>query len=143
MKGREERQAVIRDVVRNESVHTQRSLVEHLREHGFVCTQATISRDISEMGLQKLPEGVYVLPEDLHLQRMVHDMVRSVRRAGNLVVVKAASGTAQGVAAALDSADLPCVLGSVAGDDTILVIASDEAAGESLEAMIQRLRGMA
>ena len=92
------------------------------------------------MGLQKLPEGTYVLAEDLHLQRMVHDLVDEVRRAGNLVVIKSASGTAQGVAAALDSADLPDILGSVAGDDTIIVVAASEEDGEAFEGMINRLK---
>ncbi len=140
MKQRNDRQSVIRDIVRNEGVRTQRTLVERLREQGFGCTQATVSRDIGEMGLQKLPEGTYVLAEDLHLQRMVHDLVDEVRRAGNLVVIKSASGTAQGVAAALDSADLPDILGSVAGDDTIIVVAASEEDGEAFEGMINRLK---
>ena len=92
------------------------------------------------MGLHKLPEGVYVLAEDLHLQRMVRDLVVDVRRAGNLVVIHASSGTAQGVAAALDAAELPDILGSVAGDDTILVVAATEEDGSAFEAMIERLR---
>ncbi len=140
MKKRNDRQSAIREIVRSEGIRTQRALVERLRERGFNCTQATISRDIGEMGLRKLPEGVYVLAEDLHLQRMVHDLVTDVRRAGNLIVVRASSGTAQGVAAALDSADLPDILGSVAGDDTILVVAASEEEGMAFESMIERLR---
>lgn len=139
IKKRSDRQGVIRDIVRESSVRTQRSLVEELRARGFECTQATVSRDITEMGLQKLPEGTYVLPEDLRLQRMVHDMVVDVSRAGNLVVIHAMSGAAQGVAAALDTAGLPGILGSVAGDDTILVIASDDEHGASFEGMVRRL----
>lgn len=140
MKKRNDRQTAIRDIVRNEGVRTQRALVDALYARGFSCTQATVSRDITEMGLHKLPEGVYVLAEDLHLQRMVRDLVVDVRRAANLVVIHAASGTAQGVAAALDSAELPDILGSVAGDDTILVVAASEEDGASFEAMIGRLR---
>lgn len=140
MKKRNDRQTAIREIVRSEGIRTQRALVERLRERGFNCTQATISRDIGEMGLHKLPEGVYVLAEDLHLQRMVHDLVTDVRRAGNLIVIRASSGTAQGVAAALDSADLPDILGSVAGDDTILVVAASEEEGMAFEGMIERLR---
>ena len=139
MKKRNDRQSVIRQIVRTEGVRTQRALVEKLRDHGFSCTQATVSRDITEMGLRKLPEGNYVLAEDLHLQRMVHDLVVDVRRANNLVVVKASSGTAQGVAAALDSAELPGILGSVAGDDTILVVTASDEEGEQFEKMINRL----
>lgn len=136
---RGERQDAIRQIVRTDGVRTQRGLVERLHEMGFACTQATVSRDIAEMGLRKLPEGVYVLAEDLHLQRMVHDLVADVRRAGNLVIVRASSGTAQGVAAALDAANLPGILGSVAGDDTILVVTGDEELGEQFERMINRL----
>ena len=139
MRKRNDRQSAIRQIVRTESVRTQRVLVDRLHEAGFKCTQATVSRDITEMGLRKLPEGNYVLAEDLHLQRMVHDLVVDVCRAGNLVVVHASSGTAQGVAAALDSAELPGILGSVAGDDTILVVAADEEQGVKFEKMMERL----
>ena len=141
MRGREERQAAIRDIVRTEAVQTQRDIVDFLSERGYACTQATVSRDIAEMGLCKLPEGIYVLAEDLRLQRMVRDLVTSVEHANNLVVVKASTGTAQGVAAALDAAELYDVLGSVAGDDTILLVARSEEAAVSFEKMIQRLRG--
>ena len=139
-KKRNGRQDAIREIVRNKNVRTQRMLVDELKTFGFDCTQATVSRDIADMGLRKLPEGVYVLAEDLHLQRMVRDLVGDVRRAGNLVVIRSASGTAQGVAAALDSADMPEVLGSVAGDDTILVVVSCEEEGERFEHFINRLR---
>ncbi len=140
MKKRNDRQSAIRDIVRSEVIRTQRTLVSRLRDRGFTCAQATISRDISEMGLRKLSEGAYVLAEDLHLQRMVHDLVVDVRRAGNLVIIHASSGTAQGVAAALDSAEFPEILGSVAGDDTILVVAANDDEGLVFEDMINRLK---
>ncbi|TLM98149.1 MAG: hypothetical protein FDZ75_03035, partial [Actinobacteria bacterium] len=126
MRKRQLRQDAIRRIVRGERVKTQRALVDRLKELGFDCTQATVSRDITEMGLRKLPEGVYVLAEDLHLQRMVSDLVNDVKRTANLVLVKAQSGTAPGVAAALDAAELEGILGSVSGDDTILVITETE-----------------
>ena len=141
MKRRNSRQDAIREIVRGKTIRTQRGLVDELQAMGYACTQATVSRDIADMGLRKLPEGVYVLAEDLHLQRMVHDLVTDVRRAGNLVVIRASSGTAQGVAAALDSADLPDILGSVAGDDTILAVAATEEDGAAFEGMINRLKG--
>ncbi len=141
MRKRRERQEAIRRIVRAERVRTQRALVERLRDQGFVCTQATVSRDITEMGLKKLPEGVYVLAEDLHLQRMISDLVLDVQRSGNLVLVKAAAGTAPGVAAALDAASLEDILGSVAGDDTILVITTTEASGSLLVDTINKFRG--
>jgi transcriptional regulator of arginine metabolism len=92
------------------------------------------------MGLRKLPEGIYVLAEDQHLQRMVSDLVSGVARANNLVLVKAQPGTAPGIAAAIDAAELPEVVGSLAGNDTILVVASTDEAGESFESLINKLR---
>ena len=133
------RQDAIRDIVRNKDVRTQRVLVDELRAMGFDCTQATVSRDIANMGLRKLPEGIYVLAEDLHLQRMVSELVTGVLRTDNLVMIKAQPGTASGIAAAVDAAELPDVLGSLAGNDTILVIAQTAEDGERLEALINKL----
>lgn len=138
-KKRNGRQVAIRDIVRNKDVRTQRVLVDELRAMGFDCTQATVSRDIADMGLRKLPEGIYVLAEDLHLQRMVSELVTGVLRTDNLVMIKAQPGTASGIAAAVDAAELPDVLGSLAGNDTILVIAQTAEDGERLEALINKL----
>lgn len=138
-KKRNGRQDAIRDIVRNKDVRTQRVLVDELRAMGFDCTQATVSRDIADMGLRKLPEGIYVLAEDLHLQRMVSELVTGVLRTDNLVMIKAQPGTASGIAAAVDAAELPDVLGSLAGNDTILVIALTAEDGERLEALINKL----
>ena len=138
-KKRNGRQDAIRDIVRNKDVRTQRVLVDELRAMGFDCTQATVSRDIADMGLRKLPEGIYVLAEDLHLQRMVSELVTGVLRTDNLVMLKAQPGTASGIAAAVDAAELPAVLGSLAGNDTILVIAQTAEDGERLEALINKL----
>ena len=138
-KKRNGRQDAIRDIVRNKDVRTQRVLVDELRAMGFDCTQATVSRDIADMGLRKLPEGIYVLAEYLHLQRMVSELVTGVLRTDNLVMIKAQPGTASGIAAAVDAAELPDVLGSLAGNDTILVIAQTAEDGERLEALINKL----
>ena len=138
-KKRNGRQDAIRDIVRNKDVRTQRVLVDELRAMGVDCTQATVSRDIADMGLRKLPEGIYVLAEDLHLQRMVSELVTGVLRTDNLVMIKAQPGTASGIAAAVDAAELPDVLGSLAGNDTILVIAQTAEDGERLEALINKL----
>lgn len=138
-KKRNGRQDAIRDIVRNKDVRTQRVLVDELRAMGFDCTQATVSRDIADMGLRKLPEGIYVLAEDLHLQRMLSELVTGVLRTDNLVMIKAQPGTASGIAAAVDAAELPDVLCSLAGNDTILVIAQTAEDGERLEALINKL----
>lgn len=142
VKRRNNRQDAIRQIVRDKAIKTQRGLVEELEAAGFSCTQATISRDIADMGLRKLPEGVYVLAEDLHLQRMVSELVVGVVRAGNIVVVRSQAGAAQGVAAAIDAAGLPDVAGSIAGDDTIMVICITEEEAVSLEQLIGKLRNV-
>lgn len=136
------RQDAIREIVRTADVRTQRMLVDELKACGFDCTQATVSRDIADMGLHKLPEGMYVLAEDLHLQRMVSELVIGVQRTENLVIIKAQPGTALGIAAAIDAAELPDVLGSLAGNDTILVITRTASDGEQFELMIGKLRSV-
>ena len=141
-KKRNGRQDAIREIVRTADVRTQRMLVDELKACGFDCTQATVSRDIADMGLHKLPEGMYVLAEDLHLQRMVSELVIGVQRTENLVIIKAQPGTALGIAAAIDAAELPDVLGSLAGNDTILVITRTASDGEQFELMIGKLRNV-
>ena len=141
-KKRNGRQDAIREIVRTADVRTQRMLVDELKACGFDCTQATVSREIADMGLHKLPEGMYVLAEDLHLQRMVSELVIGVQRTENLVIIKAQPGTALGIAAAIDAAELPDVLGSLAGNDTILVITRTASDGEQFELMIGKLRSV-
>lgn len=142
MKKRSKRQETIREIVRTKDIRTQRALVEQLKAEGYDCTQATVSRDIADMGLRKLPEGVYVLAEDLHLQHMVSQLVVGVSRANNLVLVKTQPGTAQGIAAAVDGAELPHIAGSIAGDDTILVIAQTDEDGVQFEGLVNKLRNV-
>ena len=113
--------------------------MEELQDLGFNCTQATVSRDIADMGLRKLSEGIYVLAEDLHLQRMVSEFVTSCENANNLVVVKSQPGTAPGVAAAVDAASLPDVRGSVAGNDTVLVVCGTVEGAEELVNLVSKL----
>lgn len=141
MRKRRARQDEIRRIVRAKRIRTQRDLVEQLEADGYVCTQATVSRDITEMGLKKLPEGVYVLAEDLHLQRMISELVLSVVHINNMLLVKASPGTAPGVAAALDAADYEGILGSIAGDDTVLVITADEPSAQHIQDQIEKFRG--
>lgn len=140
VKRRNNRQDAIRDIVRGKSIRTQRALVDELQAIGFNCTQATVSRDIADIGLRKLSEGIYVLAEDLHLQRMVSEFVNSVDRVDNFVVIKSRPGTAPGVAAAVDAAALPEVIGSVAGNDTVLVVAASAEASDDLVNLINKLR---
>lgn len=139
-KKRNGRQEAIKWIVRNKAIRTQRDLVEELRAEGFTCTQATASRDIADMGLRKLPEGIYVLAEDLHLQRMVSEFVTGVECANNLVVIHTQPGTAPGVAAAVDAADLTEVMGSVAGNDTVLAIGRNNSSAVMMCDLMNKLR---
>ncbi len=141
MRKRTERQEAIRSIVRRERVKTQRDLVSHLAAAGYRCTQATVSRDIADMGLRKLPEGVYVLAEDVHLQRMIAELVESVVRSQQLVIVKTTAGGGQGVAAALDAANLDEIVGSIAGDDTIMIVTDNDADADTVRAGIEKFRG--
>ena len=138
-KKRNARHEAIREIVRSKRVKTQRELVESLKDRGFTCTQATVSRDISDMGLRKLPEGVYVLSEDLHLQRMLSEFVNEVLRAENLLLVKCNPGTAAGVGAAIDGADLSHALGSVSGDDTVLIVVDSGEHAANMQRLIEKL----
>ena len=133
------RQEKLLELISRYEIETQEELIQKLQENGFDVTQATVSRDISDMGLRKLPEGVYVLSEDLHLQRMLSEFVNEVMRAENLLLVKCNPGTASGVAAAIDAAGLAHALGSVSGDDTVLVVVESSSYAIQLKALIEKL----
>lgn len=124
------RQEAIRDIVRTQAIRTQNELVRSLSERGFSCTQATVSRDVAEMHLRKLADGVYVLEEDLNLQLVLSEFVVSVESSQNLVIVHTQPETAKSVASAIDSARVAHSLGTIAGDDTVFV-ATDSAEGAS------------
>lgn len=136
---RDERREAIRRIVRERSIRTQQALVDALVEDGCACTQATVSRDIAEMGLCKLAEGVYVLAEDLHLQRVLSEFVVGAVRSESLVVVRCQPGTATGVAGALDEAGLDHLLGTVAGTDTVLAVGDGAAGAELVRQLVVKL----
>lgn len=141
-KKRNGRQEAIRKIVRDKPIRTQHDLVLELRELGFTCTQATVSRDIADMGLRKLSEGMYVLAEDLHLQRMVSEFVTNIESVYNQVVIRTQPGTAPGVAAAIDAADLTDIIGSIAGNDTVLAISRSTAAANITVDLIRQLQNI-
>ena len=141
MKKRIKRHDVIRAIVRGQEIRTQRDLVESLQRYGFECTQATISRDINDMGLEKTGAGgVYMLKEDLNLKRLATDLICEVVVVNNFVIVKTSSGMAQGVAAAIDMARLDNVIGTIAGDDTIFIATALASQAENAAKMINELR---
>jgi transcriptional regulator of arginine metabolism len=145
------RQQAIGDVVRGQRVHTQQELVAALHEKGYRATQATVSRDISEMGLVKVRrEGasVYALPSseaaaevsgEQRLSGLLRELPVELRASGTLLVIRAVPGTAHAIAAALDRARWPDVLGTIAGDDTLFVACVDPAAVQRLRQRLLRL----
>ena len=127
---------MIQKIIEKEEIGTQFDLAERLKQHGFNVTQATVSRDIKEIGLIKIPvEGnfsKYSMPVNIsvgniaeRMRRMFIDNAVSVEKAENLIVIKTLPGTAQGLAACLDQCGWQEIVGCIAGDDTILIIARD------------------
>ena len=141
------RQKAILDVLDDGPVESQESLQQRLERKGFGVGQATLSRDIHELKLVKGPEGYRragensgtegVLPSVMHLARQ---FVVEIRQAQNLLVVKTTVGSAQPVAAALDASHWTEVVGTLAGDDTVLVVASDR---KQAQALARRIRDLA
>jgi len=127
------RQELIRGLIERRPVASQEELCRLLQKQGFDVTQATVSRDIREMGLVKGPEG-YLLPASIavaaaeagpSLETLLREFVTGVKQAQNLLVVRTTSGSAQPVAVAIDTAQWDEVVGTVGGDDTVLVICED------------------
>lgn len=137
---REDRQAAIRDIVRRQQIRTQRGLADQLKQRGFECTQATVSRDIGEIGLLKSAQGFYALPEDMVLERVIGDMAEMFENAGNLLVIKTRSGGAPILAEAIDNTEIEGLVGSVAGDNTILVVAKTPEYAAIIENMFMNMR---
>ncbi len=129
------RQGQILKLIRAKSVRTQEDLARELRDGlGVPATQVTLSRDIRELGLVKTPEGyrqvaVQAAPE---LADVAAEILQDVRQAQNLVVLKTAPGNANALAVAIDAESMPEVVGTIAGDDTILLIAPDNDAAAAL-----------
>ncbi len=145
VKMKAQRQAELLKIVRSRNVSCQAELVDTLNERGFAVSQTTVSRDIGDLGLVRLKGAAdtarYAEPtmrdapamRDSALKRIASQALLTVESTGNIVVVKTQPGAAQGLAWAIDAADLPGVAGTVAGDDTILVACSHGASGKGIE----------
>jgi len=141
------RQAVLLELIDQEAVHSQEVLRRRLLQRGFEATQATISRDIKDLGLVKRAgDGAYQRPGEgvlnpetalAALERAAAEFLRNVERVQQLVVVRTGPGQAQALAEALDRARLPEVVGTIAGDDTILLIARG---ARGAAALVKRLK---
>lgn len=139
------RHEAIRKLVREKRIRTQTQLVQELKKLGFEVTQATISRDVNQLGLEKVPtedgKSMYILAEDRHLRRMCEDLVLWAQESSNLVVVKTTPGGASSVAQAIDAARWEEVVGTISGDDTFLVVAFDEKKARQVARRIRQLAG--
>jgi transcriptional regulator of arginine metabolism len=140
-----DRQHAIRELARAEAIGSQQELVDLLIARGFAVTQATVSRDIADLGLVKAPRGgrhAYVVPESLgaptrpgpdarptdeRLRRILADIPVSVGRSGLILLVTGSTGTASVIAQAIDESSLTEQEGTLAGDNTLLVLFADEA----------------
>lgn len=148
------RQHLISKLLADHAVASQPRLVELLRDEGVVATQATVSRDLDELGAVKVRapggESVYAIPEhpadriapEDHLRRVLADWAADIGASQNLVVVRTPPGSAHVVASALDRAGLDGMLGTVAGDDTVIIVAAEGVAGSGLADRLRDLAGL-
>jgi transcriptional regulator of arginine metabolism len=149
------RQQAIRRLVAGRPVGSQQELADELAALGFEVTQATVSRDIAELGLVKVSRGerhVYVAPEDLapsprdaaddRLRRILADIPITVGRSGLILVLTGTPGTANAIAQAIDESSLRDQEGTLAGDNTLLVLFGNEARLERWLERFRRLQGL-
>ncbi|MDQ0337717.1 transcriptional regulator of arginine metabolism [Caldalkalibacillus uzonensis] len=140
----------IREIIGKYDIETQDELVERLREEGFQVTQATVSRDIKELSLIKVPMAdgryKYSLPADQRynplqkLKRVLVDCFVSIDHTENLIVLKTLPGNANTIGVLIDHLDWPEVLGNISGDDTILIICRQkEEAPQVVERIVDML----
>jgi len=152
--GKPQRQHLIAKLIEQSAVQNQVQLVERLAEEGVVATQATVSRDLDDLGAIKIRmpggETAYAIPalpkeqrapED-HLRRVFGDWVVEVAVSGNIVVLRTPPGSAHVVGSAMDRAGLPEILGTVAGDDTLMVIVAEDASSHELCLRLSELAGL-
>lgn len=145
---KEQRQQAILSIIRRDEVDTQADLLERLRAENFEATQATLSRDISALGLVKVrkkggktyyAEASSAASGLTKFHALFTDAAEKVDFAGNVVVVKCAAGMANAVCAAMDALQWDSVVGTLAGDDTIFCVIRTPAEAESLAAQLQSM----
>lgn len=154
MSSKQQRLQIISRLIDQESIANQPQLQELLKQQGIEATQATVSRDLEELGAIKIRvaggETIYAIAEyapariapSEQLRRVMAEWVGEVTSSGNLVVVRTPPGCAHVVASALDRSGLDGLLGTVAGDDTILCIATEEMSGALLAEQLRALSGV-
>ena len=136
------RQGQILKLIREQPVYTQEEIAAELGKRGVIATQVTLSRDLREIGLVKTPAGYREMTSEepaTGLDDLFNESVSDVRIAQNLLVLKTDPGNANPVAIALDAEDWPEIVGTIAGDDTVLIVAADNNAAEQLRLKLLRL----
>ena len=138
------RQGQILKLLRGRQLHTQDELAKALASHGIAATQVTLSRDIRELGLVKTGEGYATAASEApavgrDTATVVREFLLDVRVAQNLLVVKTPPACANSLASALDRAEWPQVVGTIAGDDTVLIVAPDASTARALRARLLKL----
>jgi transcriptional regulator of arginine metabolism len=135
------RQGQILKIIRGKSIFTQEELARALGELGIQATQVTLSRDMRELALVKTPEGYRQLPAETGgpgLADVAEEYLQDIRVAQNLVVLRTSPGNANTLAIAIDRAEMKDVVGTIAGDDTVLVVTEDSAeAGKFREKLLE------
>jgi transcriptional regulator of arginine metabolism len=134
------RQGQIQKLIRAKRILTQDDLARELKDsYGIDTTQVTLSRDVRDLGLVKTPEGyrpVATSPPGPDAATVVAELLQDVRIAQNLIVLRTSPGSANALAAALDKADWPEIVGTIAGDDTVLIVAPDSTTAGKLRAKL-------
>ncbi|MGH3665933.1 MAG: arginine repressor [Egibacteraceae bacterium] len=130
----------IRALVAQHQLRSQPELVELLRGDGILATQPTVSRDLEILRIRKGAGRYYVLPEPGDLVQMLQLFASAIDASGNLAVVRTPPGVASAVASAIDNADVPGVLATVQGDDTLLVVAVEGTSGRAVADHLTRLK---
>ena len=136
------RQGQILKIIRGKEIYTQEELARELSQLGVQTTQVTLSRDMRELRLVKTGDGYRPLPEETSgpdLSYVANEYLQDIRVAQNLVVLRTSPGTANSLAIALDQSHLEEVIGTVAGDDTVLVITPDNGSAEKFQAKMLEL----
>ena len=144
------RQMKVQEIITQEIIRTQEDLADKLRLSGFDVTQATVSRDIKEMGLIKVPSADadyrYAVPNEVHptnlqdrLKRVLRETVVSINDTESLIVIRTIPGNAHALAAVMDNSNWEEVIGTVAGDDTILLVIKPK---EAVTGVLERITNL-
>jgi transcriptional regulator of arginine metabolism len=150
VKDRADRLKAVRQIIKEYRINSQEMLLDHLRDQGFTVTQATLSRDLKVLKVGKISEGsngyYYTLPTEEELRESQHNYAQDLKRgyismefSGNLSIVRTLTGHADTVGIALDNIGIKEIIGTVAGDDTVLVVFRENTRQENVRTQLRDL----